>query len=436
MVVRTQVQIQNQWSPKTSFPSFKKVKVYYPKADSNRSPGVNYLTDNSCKLVDRYLVEIDRYFGKASDDEDRALPFMLHPMMAVQGFEVLLTLKNISGEDEQEVNELKTKFKEIVVSAVCQLYKKNQQERTMEGLVDNNVPREGRSPPAAAEQQEGAVEGSVDSVSSREGRSPPTAAGAPDDASAADDDDEEEDDDDVFATTTKRQKTLSVQQETNSHDSVDNSQLKEEIEELVKKYVEFLADDMDWGQMVQHFPTKVYFEYMEYMKGTQDAAEWNKWVETKSILKLWKHFDVLSWWKVVGKEKFSKLYTLACVVLGMPPSNASQERYFSHASWFDGKLMQSQKDTRLEMRSIDALNREAVADMKQSLELHNNLAKSSEEKRKLHMDALKHLEAGVSTSPVNSEVDDDDDVVSYNSLDYSDSVDDDKCLESENDWLA
>lgn len=47
---------------------------------------------------------------------------------------------------------------------------------------------------------------------------------------------------------------------------------------------------------------------------------------------VYKYFDLLKWWRTVGKREFPYLATAACIVLGKPSHNGFQERVFSRGT--------------------------------------------------------------------------------------------------------
>jgi len=74
-------------------------------------------------------------------------------------------------------------------------------------------------------------------------------------------------------------------------------------------------------------------------------------------------FDVMEYWKVEGSIKFPTIGILAAITLAKPYTNAQQERDFSTATYFDGKLMQRQKTSTLEERFLCRVNRSVIKDL-------------------------------------------------------------------------
>jgi len=64
------------------------------------------------------------------------------------------------------------------------------------------------------------------------------------------------------------------------------------------------------------------------------------------------NFDVMKWWEEFGKFEYPHIYIIACLILPLPDSNASQERTFSSATWMDGKLNKRQSDATFQMKIV------------------------------------------------------------------------------------
>jgi hypothetical protein len=81
-----------------------------------------------------------------------------------------------------------------------------------------------------------------------------------------------------------------------------------------------------------------------------------------NIIEKWEtianHFDIMRWWEDFGKIEYPHIYVIACLVLPLPDSNASQERTFSSATWMDGKLNKRQSDATFQMKILLQQNTE------------------------------------------------------------------------------
>ena len=91
-----------------------------------------------------------------------------------------------------------------------------------------------------------------------------------------------------------------------------------------------------------------------------------------------KHFDPMEYWHTVGRQQFPHIYIVACLYLAMPNSNGHQERTFSTATWFDGKLNNRQHDVTLEMKIVVARNKFFLQQVDEDLqESHRKAAEAT-----------------------------------------------------------
>ena len=75
-----------------------------------------------------------------------------------------------------------------------------------------------------------------------------------------------------------------------------------------------------------------------------------EWVANMELIAL--HFDLMLWWHNGMKAAYECVYLLACIHLPLPDSNGNQERTFSAAGWYDGKLNQNQNAATFEMKTL------------------------------------------------------------------------------------
>ena len=68
--------------------------------------------------------------------------------------------------------------------------------------------------------------------------------------------------------------------------------------------------------------------------------------------KICKGFDIMEWWEDHGKDKFPKIYVIACLILALPDSNGNQERTFSACTWMDGKLKKNQGEGTFQTKCV------------------------------------------------------------------------------------
>jgi hypothetical protein len=138
---------------------------------------------------------------------------------------------------------------------------------------------------------------------------------------------------------------------------------------------------MDWEEIITKNQTDILNNHQEKAKKSGNLPDWQKnfkaYVKTKNIIHLWQYFDILGWWRNYGKVAFPNIAMAAAVTLARPYTNASQERDFSMATWFDGKLCQSQKPEILERRLLLGLNREVVDVIKSEISIMKNSSEFS-----------------------------------------------------------
>ncbi|OWZ09682.1 hypothetical protein PHMEG_00017578 [Phytophthora megakarya] len=83
-----------------------------------------------------------------------------------------------------------------------------------------------------------------------------------------------------------------------------------------------------------------------------------------SLLGLYKHIDVLQWFRDEGQHKFPSIALLARIHLGKISSSAFQERVFSTDGIGMGPLRTRTDDRRSEKQLLLRYNREEIVRMK------------------------------------------------------------------------
>ena len=100
-----------------------------------------------------------------------------------------------------------------------------------------------------------------------------------------------------------------------------------EVKDEVKRMAEY-CEDADWTDLVSRFKSKNYHKHV-----AKDRKEHElRIVKRRDPIYTGKLFDVLGWWKTVGRDKFPKLSTTASILLGKPSHNGFQERVFSRGT--------------------------------------------------------------------------------------------------------
>ncbi|KAL3914386.1 MAG: hypothetical protein SGARI_000151 [Bacillariaceae sp.] len=88
-----------------------------------------------------------------------------------------------------------------------------------------------------------------------------------------------------------------------------------------------------------------------------------------------KHFKLMQWWESFGKSRFPHIYHVATIYLALPESNGHQERTFSSATWFDGKLNNRQLDATMEMKTMIYRNKQFLKELDVEADMeHKKLA--------------------------------------------------------------
>ncbi|KAG2784265.1 hypothetical protein PC129_g15292 [Phytophthora cactorum] len=84
-----------------------------------------------------------------------------------------------------------------------------------------------------------------------------------------------------------------------------------------------------------------------------------------SLLGLYKHADVLRWFREEAEERFPSIALLARIHLGKVSSSASQERVFSSGGIVMGSLHTITAHRRVEKKLLLRHNRQKIVQMKQ-----------------------------------------------------------------------
>lgn len=91
------------------------------------------------------------------------------------------------------------------------------------------------------------------------------------------------------------------------------------------------------------------------------GIDWDK-VKSNDLLYISSVFDSLEWWKEEGNSVYYHIFVAILGILGLPSTNAHQERTFSTCTWFDDALRQRLKEGRFEMAVLLAVNNAFLED--------------------------------------------------------------------------
>jgi hAT family C-terminal dimerisation region len=270
--------------------------------------------DMTRTLIARLKKEYESYVGEITKDDKNAM--MCHPFMAYHGMHVLV--KNTNMLTTEQHASLKEEFVSLV-STFIKLEPSN-----------DNVP----------------------------------VMNADDSTIINDNEDSQVDSDDFFNIQDIYGENHLTTMPTLAESKIDLAQSE------VNKYINYCTT-MDWEETIINNPTVQLKNDQERATKDGNQEEWRKkfkgFVNTKNIIQLWQYFDLLGWWKTFGKMNFPNIAMAAAITLARPYTNASQERDFSMATWFDGNLFQNQKPEKLERRLLLGLNRQVVEVIKSEI---------------------------------------------------------------------
>ncbi|ETO66545.1 hypothetical protein F444_16348 [Phytophthora nicotianae P1976] len=109
----------------------------------------------------------------------------------------------------------------------------------------------------------------------------------------------------------------------------------------------------------------------EMTRDTQKGMHW-------SLLWLYKHIDVLQWFRDDGENQFPLMALLACIHLGKISSSAFQERVFSTGGIIMGQLRTRTGSRRAEKQLLLRHNRSKIVKMKQDARKARDAPKDAE----------------------------------------------------------
>ena len=84
----------------------------------------------------------------------------------------------------------------------------------------------------------------------------------------------------------------------------------------------------DWYAILEEYPSEK-LRKSKQNNNTQELSKIQKYCAQWKILEVWHYFDVLAWWRRVGKIDYPRIFIAACVILAKPYTNAYLERSFS-----------------------------------------------------------------------------------------------------------
>jgi hypothetical protein len=147
-----------------------------------------------------------------------------------------------------------------------------------------------------------------------------------------------------------------------------------ELEDYLKECKRASSDIARW---ITRYPTEKYRKESPNWK-EQDRKNFTRYCRTANYLEISQYFDILGWWRD-NSTRYPHIFVVAMIWLGVPATNAFQERVFSRASWYDSnRLMNQQSSKNFELRTLDSATRRI------SEEIHSRemiIRREAEEKR-------------------------------------------------------
>jgi hypothetical protein len=120
-----------------------------------------------------------------------------------------------------------------------------------------------------------------------------------------------------------------------------------------------LEESQDLAKWIKEFPTEK-FNTDSKQWGTDLWRRFHRYCYRKNYLEIAKYFDVLAWWEK-NKSRYPRIFVVAMIWLGVPATNAFQEREFSRCAWYDSnRLMNKQSARSFEQRVLDSSTRSLI----------------------------------------------------------------------------
>ena len=218
------------WDPKTPFNKLPTRLRLYSNNLNNHGSG-NYLTKESCHLVDRFLKEFPNYFSKQETDRDLAT--MCHPQSAVMGVSILVKMN--FGQDLDY-------YKALLIEKLFQFHKHEPDP----SLAPQDNPNPADDPIELVQV--------TDTL----------------EISNSEDDD---DDDDIWEQVNKKQKMeqedmLRHYKNTSNCTLDTHAQVKKRVVEEINSYLSHVAT-LDWAKLIHDFPSKLHIDFSK--QSLQDA---------------------------------------------------------------------------------------------------------------------------------------------------------------------
>ena len=303
------------------------------------------------KLLVRMDNEYERYYTKP--DTDQVVAAFSHPVMVAMGVKLLRVIDRDNFGYQEQLEELRQNLVDFTTSLYWDGLRRQHMNITTTPETDDS--EDTRAKRQRTQQQE-----------EKENKSAP-----------------DEFWDQLMAEADEADKTI----DGNGNEVQETEQdifakFDSEVKDEVTRFTEY-CEEADWIDLVSRFKSKNYRKHFDDKEGEHEL----KIVKRRDPIYTGKLFDVLGWWKTVGRDKFPKLATTASIILGKPSHNGFQERVFSRGTYCDGLLTKRQTEDHFEMKVLEGINRKTTKELLTKLYDLNVKAKSTREEAK-HVNAF------------------------------------------------
>lgn len=323
----------------------------------------NALHDTTKKFIKRLIDELDTYFPKP--DNDMLVAMKLNPLMVWTGFSYLQIIdkENFGTKAKLEVVD------NVTIDFVFDLFKDGVETKARKHVQEESMTEVEED----SQEQVGALDSSDEMV--------------------------EEDDDfltDLYkqvqveqtidASTALTQDVLD--QKYKALEEVIRSELQEysyhcnQITDMVKLLQEHCGSDLFFKELAKK--EMLTNKKKRKSDATRDMVEDIN--SKRDPQRIAPYFDLVQWWKKVGRLRFPHLATAASIMLGKPASNGYQERVFSSGTYYDSNLRKRLKEDHYEMQVLESMNSDLV---KEALRHVHEVSVTTEGDQKLLQDFFK-----------------------------------------------
>ena len=274
---------------------FNDLPTVHMTTDAGQDPELSPMSDHSVELTGRLVTSYEEYFSEPN--LDRCAAMIAHPLFAGSGFEELKIIREEEGDGD------------TLFEAASEFF--------LEAMVKTT---EDESSPAGA----AADASTVDTVEDE-----PSTANPP-------------------STRREKLKKRRLDSRKNKASSSQDESKEDRAKKAFNEYME-AARSFDATEELK--------KQCSRMEKNASEIDWAR-VKDEDLLYISSKFDVLEWWNTVGAGKYPNVLVAALPILGLPASNAFQERIFSACTWHDDPLNQSLHTDRFEKKVLLGVNKD------------------------------------------------------------------------------